>query len=287
MSDTPSQNSERLTLLACQISVPQMTTITERDRHLATSVEKVEIRLNAAETPVDLVVLPELSSIDYSRETLEHLPDLVEDLQGASFEAWRNVARKHGIHVAYSFPRIAEDGIYICVAVVAPTGELLGHYDKVHLAQYGASMEKEFFTRGTHAFVFQINGFRLAPIICYDIRIPELSRMLVVDQKSDVILHCGAYYRDESFFSWHPFVLTRALENQVFVLSLNRAGKTYGQSLFCLPWHDENSRPTDFNNTAEDFRTFTLKRQTLIEARQKYSFLEDKLADYKNDLKVC
>lgn len=287
MPDTPTRQSASLTLLACQIDVPQMTTAAERDRHLSMSVEKVEAQLRAAETPIDLVVLPELSSIDYSRETFEHLPDLAEDLQGASFEAWRSVACTHGVHVAYSFPRIDNDGTYICVAVVAPSGQLLGHYDKVHLAQYGASMEKEFFTRGKQAFVFQINGFKLAPIICYDIRIPDLSRMLVVDQKADVILHCGAYYRDESFYSWHPFVLTRALENQVFVLSLNRAGMNYGQSLFCLPWHDETTQPTNFSDTGEDFRTLTLTRQTLVEARQKYSFLKDRLADYKNDLKLC
>ena len=129
--------------------------------------------------------------------------------------------------------------------------------------------------------VFDIKGFRLAPIICYDIRIPELARTLVIDQAVDVILHCGAYYRDESFHTWHPFAITRALENQVFLLSLNRAGQTYGKSLFCLPWQDEHTTPLEFAETDEDFRIITLDRETQHQARQNYSFLKDRLKDYR------
>jgi len=44
----------------------------------------------------------------------------------------------------------------------------------------------------------------------------------------DLILHVGAYARDESFYSWHAFAVTRAVENQFFVLSLNRAGTHFG-----------------------------------------------------------
>ncbi len=286
MSNNPARSSDTLTLLACQINVPIMATEAERDAHLAMSVEKVEAHLRATDNPVDLVVLPELSSIHYSRETFANLSELAEPLYGPSFKAWRKTAQDHGVYIAYGFPRKSEAGTFISVAVVHPDGDLLGHYDKVHLAQYGASSEKETFTRGKHLFAFQIKGFKLAPIICYDIRIPELTRTLVIDQNVDVILHCGAYYRDESFHTWHPFVLTRALENQIFLLSLNRAGTNFGQSLFCLPWHDEETHPLYFNETAEDFRTITLDRKTLVEARSNYTFLEDKIADYKSGLKV-
>ncbi len=274
-------HSETLSLLACQISIPFMRTAAERDAHLAVSVEKVLAQLDMSGKPVDLVVLPELSSIDYSRDTFANLSELAEPLDGATFQAWRQVAQARGVYVSYSFARQGEGGPFICVAVVGPDGNLVGHYDKLHLAQYGASMEKEYFSRGDHLFVFDINGFRLAPIICYDIRIPELTRTLVIDQNVDVILHCGAYYRDESFHTWHPFAVTRALENQSFFLSLNRAGANYGKSLFCPPWQDENTLPLEFAETDEDFRIITLDRETLGHARQNYSFLKDRLQDYE------
>ena len=276
--------SEILTLLACQIDIPPMTTVVERDEHLAASATKVLSQLHMTEQSIDLVVLPELSSIEYSRETFACLAEIAEPLDGASFKTWRAVAAEQNVHVSYSFPRAGEDGPYICVAVVGPDGNLVGHYDKLHLAQYGASMEKEYFSRGDHLFVFEINGFRMSPIICYDIRIPELSRTLVIDHNVDVILHCGAYFRDTSFHTWHPFAVTRALENQVFFLSLNRAGQNYGNSLFCLPWQDENTHPLEFAEHDEDFRIISLHRKTLDTARQDYTFLKDRLADYQIDM---
>ncbi|MEL7012086.1 MAG: carbon-nitrogen hydrolase family protein, partial [Pseudomonadota bacterium] len=269
-------SSDTLSLLACQITVPPMTTTSGRDAHLEVSVEKVRHALNSARAPVDLVVLPELSSLDYASETFDALDVLAEPLDGPSFNAWRALAMEARVHVCYGFARREGGQYYISMAVVGPDGDRIGHYDKLHLAQFGASGEKAYFTRGSHIFTFEMKGFKLAPIICYDIRIPELSRTLAVDHSVTVILHCGAYYRDESFPTWHPFAITRALENQVFFLSLNRAGPTYGRSLFCPPWQDDDTTPLLFEETREDIQLITLDRHALADARRNYTFLGDR-----------
>ncbi|MEM9909341.1 MAG: carbon-nitrogen hydrolase family protein [Pseudomonadota bacterium] len=274
----PSGNT--LTLLACQIEIPQTPTVAQRDIHLEKSAEAVCAEAAAVEGRVDLIVLPELSSINYSYDTFSRLSDLAEPLDGASFKTWRQVAIKTGAHVCYSFARIDESGFFISVAVVDPAGRHLGHYDKLHLAQFGASRERDHFQRGNHLFTFLVNGFRLAPIICYDIRIPELSRALVIYHGVDVILHCGAYFRDKSFYTWHHFAVTRAIENQVFLLSLNRAGSSFGQSLYCPPWQDDETTPLNFDDTKEDFREIKLDRRTLVDVRRNYSFLRDRLPNY-------
>lgn len=265
-------------MLACQIAIPAMTTMDERDAHLAISATKVRAALH--KKPANLVVLPELSSIDYSRATFENLHDLAEPLDGPSFECWRQVAQEFNCHIAYSFARVDDTGTYICLAVVSPAGDIVGHYDKLHLAQYGASMEKEYFSRGDHLFTFEINGLTFAPIICYDLRIPELTRSLVLDHGVDVILHCGAYFRDTSFATWHDFATTRALENQIFFLSLNRAGVDYGNSTFCYPWMDENQLPITFPQHDEQFLNLEIDPAEITNARETYSFLKDRLPDY-------
>ncbi|MEO1138136.1 MAG: carbon-nitrogen hydrolase family protein [Pseudomonadota bacterium] len=277
MSDDPAPYADTLTLLACQISIPAMTAIAERNAHLTACVAKVDACLKASTRRVDLVVMPELSSLDYARDTFENLAELAEPLDGPSFQAWRRLAQDHEVHVVYGFARAAQDGPRICSAVVGPQGQLVGYYDKLHLAQYGASMEKDYFTRGEHLLVFTLKGFRIAPIICYDIRFPDLSRVLVVDHEVDLLLHCGAYYRDESFHTWHAFATTRALENQVHLLSLNRAGQSYGNSVFCLPWHDETCRPEVFEGREEDFRLITLDQRTQAKVRERYTFLKDRI----------
>ena len=265
-------------MLACQINIPAMTTAEERNAHLEVSAAKVRAAL--LKTPADLVVLPELSSIDYSRAAFENLYDLAEPLDGPSFACWRQIAQEFNCHIAYSFARRDGDADYICLAVVNPEGTLVGYYDKLHLAQYGASMEKEYFRRGDHMFTFEIQGLIFAPIICYDLRIPELSRSLVLDHGVDVILHCGAYYRDASFATWHAFATTRALENQVFFLSLNRAGVKYGDSRFCYPWMDENLLPVSFAPHDEQLMLLEIDAAKITAARETYAFLKDKLPDY-------
>ena len=271
--------TDRLNILACQIDVPKMRSATGRDRHLDNICNKVRQALSEAHA--DLVVLPELSSIDYSRVAFERLDKLAEPLNGPSYAKWRQVAREFGTHVAYSFARRAEDGYRIALAAVGPNGDLLGHYDKIHLAQYGASIEKEYFRRGAELFVFEVGGFRLAPIICYDIRIPELSRVLAIDHGVDLIIHAGAYFRDASFYSWHDFACSRAIENQIYLLSLNRAGADYGRSIFCPPWADDTREPVAFADRDEQFLRLVANRDEIDFARQHYSFLADRLENYR------
>jgi predicted amidohydrolase len=266
------------TLLACQINIPIVRNVPERTLHVENMIGKITDQLD--QRPADLVVLPELSSIEYSREAFEQLSVLAEDFEGPSVNAVRALAIKYQTAIVFGMPRRMEDHYRISQIAIAADGDILGCYDKLHICQYGASMEKDYFERGSDVAVFDIAGFRFAPIICYDIRIPELCRSLTLQHEVDCILHSGAYFRDESFASWHAFATTRAMENQLYLLSLNRAGEDYGDSIFCPPWIDEDHPASHFSAHQEDFRYFTLDRQTISKTREQYTFLKDRLTDY-------
>jgi nitrilase len=66
-------------------------------------------------------------------------------------------------------------------------------------------------------------------------RLPELTRRLGTEFGVSIIIHPVAYAQDCSFHSWHPFVVTRSLENQVYFTSLNRGGAHFGHSIICPP----------------------------------------------------
>ena len=266
-------------LLACQIEIPATPTPTARDAHLDRTAEKLALALS--ESPAELVVLPELSAIAYSRESFDRLDLLAEDLEGPSFERFRETARCFDAAVVYGIARKGEDGHYISQVAVGPDGEIIGCFDKLHLAHYGASMEKDYFKRGTAPFSFIYRGVTIAPIICYDIRFPELARSLALEHEAELILHCGAYARDPSFYSWHHFVVARALENQLYVLSLNRAGAEFGNSIFCPPWIDEDAPALDFPEHDEAFVTCEIDPARISAARRDYSFLADRLPSYR------
>jgi len=265
---------QTMKILACQVDIPATKTREDRDRHLIKSRDKVLEALQ--KETCDLVVLPELTSIDYSRDAFEQLHSLAERLDGPSFEIWSDVARSSHCHVVYSFPRRVDNTFRIAVAVISPDGDLSGVYDKIYLAQYGASMEKEYFEPGTDLLCFDVAGFTVAPIVCADIRIPELSRTLTVEHKADVILHCGAYFRDESFVSWHNFAITRAIENQIYFCSVNRAGENYGHSILCGPWVDDIQPPVFLSQHSEQLMTLTVDREEIERVRREYPFLSDR-----------
>lgn len=270
--------ADTLRVLACQVDIPPTPDAGARDAHLARLVDAVSARLK--EAPADLVVLPELSSIDYSRAAFGNLSEIAESARGASFEAWRAVAERFDTTVLYSHAATTETGYRIRAAAVDGSGGLLGHYDKTHLAQCGASMEQEYFERGDHVFVFEVAGFRIAPIICFDIRFPELCRALTLDHAVDVIAHVGAYARDATFPTWHQFVTARALENQVHLISLSRAGDDFGGSIHCPPWIDDTIPPTLFPDHAEAFARLTLDRASITAARDTFPYLKDRLNAY-------
>lgn len=267
-----------LTILACQIRVPPVASGVDRDRHLDRVA--AEIRSHLRRRQYDLVVLPELSSIDYSAASFDNLDVLAEPLDGPSHQRFGPLAREFGVTVVYGIPRREDQAYFVSQVIVDGGGEPLGYFDKLHLAQYGASMEKDYFERGKHIFIFEVQGIRIAPIICYDIRIPELTRTLAVEQGVQLVLHCSAHARDESFYSWHHFSVCRAVENQIYFLSLNRAGEKYGNSIFCTPWVDQNSPGIRFPETAEKFETIEIETDLIDNIRKEYPLLYDRLGNY-------
>ena len=266
-----------LTLLAYQARVPETPDSSARNKHVDRLVSRLDEAL--AESPADLVVLPELVTVDYSRSAFARLEALAEDLDGPTYQRFAGLAARHGVAIVYGFPRRSTQGYRISLSILGNDGALLGYYDKLHLAQYGASMEKEYFEPGDHLFLFSVGGMTIAPVICYDIRFPGLFSRLCKGLDADLILHCGAYYRDTSYPSWADFVVTRALENQVYVLSLNRAGDTYGGSMFCPPWVDQNVALTRLGNT-EELAYFGVDKGEIARVRETYSFRKDARADY-------
>jgi len=273
------QKPDPLRLLACQAAIPDVGSVGDRDRHVASVCERISNYL-AESGPVDLIVLPELCTITYSREAFEMLDDLAEPLDGRSVIRFAELARAESAMVVFGMARRTDTGFRISQVMLSETGKVVACYDKMHLCQYGASCEKEFFERGEKMAVVDLKGWKIAPLICYDIRIPEMTRALVLEHHADLLLHCGAYFRDESFATWHSFATTRAMENQTYLLSINRAGSDYGNSLFCSPWMDENHPAVAFAEHAEQFRIFELDPDLLAETRSMYTFLKDRHPKY-------
>lgn len=265
-----------LRLVACQIAIPPTRDAAARDAHLD-RVRRL-IAQSAAPGAQDVIVLPELSAIEYSDAAFDCLDRLEEPLDGPSFRCFAELARRLDTAIVYGFPRRGDRGRHICQAAVGPDGALLGWYDKLHIAQFGASTEAAHFQPGDKLFAFDIAGFRLAPLICYDIRFADLATRLAA-AGVDVVLQSGAYYRDISFHSWRPFVVTRAMEQGLAWLGLNRAGPDWGGSIWC-PGYADAETPEQVLGVEEALWRLELPRDFRARAAERLPFLRDRRDDY-------
>jgi len=115
---------------------------------------------------------------------------------------------------------------------------------------------------------FKIGEIVVGIIICYDIRFPEISRILALDHGIHLLLHPGVWERDDTFYSWHSFIITRAIENQIYILSTNISGENNGGSILAKPYWDTVNKPetlgteTGFLSTIIDLNLIDTIRST-------------------------
>jgi nitrilase len=110
-------------------------------------------------------------------------------------------------------------------------------------------------------------------------RFPQVWQRLAVEQHIDVVLHPVAFARDSTFYSWRPTIISRALETQVFVLSVNRAGADWGRSILCPPWVEVDA-PEQCLGDKEELRVIEIDRAALCAARKAHPYHKGRRDDY-------
>ncbi|MCG8470869.1 MAG: carbon-nitrogen family hydrolase [Desulfobacterales bacterium] len=176
--------------------------------------------LKLAESGAHLVVLPEMWSggfdYDHLAELAQKTPDIVERL--------RAFAVRERLVIAGSLPEAVSGGVANTLFVVDADGRLAGSYRKIHL--FSPTGEDAYFMAGKKNEVISTSVGNIGPMICYDLRFPELARSLAV--KGAEILICPAQWPQAREGHWEALLKARAIENQCFVIGCNRVGRSGG-----------------------------------------------------------
>lgn len=234
----------------------------------------------------DIYVMPELASSGYGLDAFKQLEALAEDLHGPSYQFFARLAKDQGCFICYGYPKRQPQGKpTISAAVVDPEGHLVADYEKWHVCQNGDCYEQTYFAPGTtprHSFT--IGEVRVGICICYDIRFPEIVRGLAIEEGIHLLLHPGGWPRDAGFASWHPTVFTRAIENSIYIMSINRAGHENGHSVFCPPYPDfQTCHPTYLpDREQEGILIGHVDLDELAQTRQTYPLQSDRRPDMYN-----
>jgi deaminated glutathione amidase len=229
----------------------QLNSTDDKERNIATADRLVR---DAAADGADLIVLPEKFNVlgehdDYVRGA--------ETLDGPTITWARDVARELGIDlVAGSIVerREGREKLGNTSVHVGPDGELRAVYRKIHMfdvmvggIEYRESASEE---PGDEIVVSDAGGIPLGLTVCYDLRFPELFRILAI-RGARVITLPSAFTKVTGQAHWEILIRARAIENQAFVVAADQIGthppdkESFGGSMIVDPWGEVLARAPD------------------------------------------
>lgn len=162
----------------------------------------------------DLIILPEMFTTGFSMKP-EHL---AEEEDGETLHFMQKMAANKQAAVTGSLIAKENGHYYNRLLWVYPDGSYHA-YDKRHL--FRMSEENKHYTAGNARLIVHYKGWRILPLICYDLRFPVWSRN---DAGYDLLLYIANWPQSRSQV-WETLLLARALENQVYVAGVNRIGE--------------------------------------------------------------
>ena len=160
------------------------------------------------------------------------------------------------------------------LSIASPNGEILYRYRKIH--SFSLAGEDIHFSAGNQTLNFILNGFKISPLICYDLRFPEIFRE---NADSDLFIVI-ANWPETRIDHWLSLLKARAIENQAYVLGVNRIGiagrKNFLNHNGNTVLYDWNGKETKANLNAEECLFAKINLEELKEAREKLPFLKDR-----------
>jgi predicted amidohydrolase len=213
----------------------------------ADNIERAERLVGeAAATGADLVLMPEkwtgIGPPDLIRSVAESLDD------GEATGAMRSWSARHGITLiggSIVERREGHEKLSNTSIVIDPVGEIVAVYRKIHMfdVEVGGHVYRESETEdpGDRPMTTEVDGWKVGLSICYDLRYPELYRLLAVEG-CEALTVPAAFTLFTGKDHWEVLLRARAIENQCYVIASNQWGSfadgkaAYGRSSIIDPW---------------------------------------------------
>jgi predicted amidohydrolase len=226
-----------------------------------------EEKINAITEPVDLIVLPEMFSTGFTMN-----PEMVfETMEGETIQWLQSLAKTKNSAITGSLVIQENNNFYNRLVFVFPSGEI-EVFDKRHL--FSLAYEDEFYTSGKEKLIIDYLGWKICPLICYDLRFPVFSRNT---ENYDLLIYV-ANWPKARIQAWDILLKARSVENLCYTIGLNRVGFDDNNFEF-----DGHSQVVDFlgNYILEPQETdgvfiTELNKEKLLETRKKFGFLNDR-----------
>jgi omega-amidase len=226
-----------------------------------------EEKINSISQEVDLIVLPEMFTSGFTMN-----PQAVAETMDGETILWLTALAKAKNCAITGSLVITENGnFYNRLVFIFPSGEIQ-FYNKKHL--FSLAGEDKVYTAGSEKLIINYKGFKICPLICYDLRFPVFSRNV---ENYDVLIYVANWPKPR-VNAWDILLKARAVENLCYVVGVNRIGQDENKLEYI-----GHSQAVDYlgNNILEPQENegvfiVALDKEKMLETRKKLNFLGDR-----------
>lgn len=239
------------------------------------NMSQFEEKIRSIRQKTEVVVLPEMFSTGFSMNPEK----LAETMEGETVQWMKRLSAEKKVILTGSVIIEENKNYYNRLIWMLPNGQY-GVYDKRHRFAYAG--EDEHYTSGSKRLIASVNGWKINLLICYDLRFPVWSRNTPISPEDgnrpeyDVLIYV-ANWPDRRSHAWRTLLQARAIENQCYVIGVNRVGDDpnnihyQGESMVVDPMGEVLYTKKD----VEDIFTITLDKDHLNIIREKLPFWKD------------
>lgn len=230
--------------------------------------QHIEQKINDLDESVDIIVLPEMFTSGFTMNAI----NVAETMEGPSVQWLKLLAKKIDAAIVGSLVISENDKFYNRLIFVESTGKI-STYDKKHT--FTLAGEDRVYTAGKKKVIIDYNGWRICPMICYDLRFPVWARNT---EDYDVILYVANWPKPR-INAWDALLKARAIENMSYSIGVNRIGLDGTNHEY--PGHSAvydalGNRLDSIKPNTEDITIVILENAHLRHYRNKLGFLKDK-----------
>ncbi len=232
------------------------------------NLQNIALRLSGGiREKTDLIILPEMFSTGFTMNAAA----LAEPMNGKTMTWMSKMAKQFNCVVTGSLI-ITENGQFFNRLIWMEADGAFSYYDKRHL--FTLAKENQTYTAGKKKLIVELKGWKIFPVICYDLRFPVWLRN--VEPVYDLLI-VVANWPERRALHWRTLIPARAVENQAYVIGLNRVGhdgnEVYhsGDSTCISP----NGNVVYYKRDEEDVYTFSIIGEEIEKTRRTLPFLRD------------
>lgn len=224
----------------------------------------------ASEERCDIVVFPEMFATGFSM----NVAALAEEEHGKSSLLLSELAREYGINLiaGLAMKRAGETRGRNCALAYDRSGRLLASYSKQYPFTFAG--EDRHYTAGTDTVLFRVDDMPSSIFICYDLRFPEVFRSVAGDVHSIFVI---ANWPSSRIDHWETLLRARAIENQCFVIGVNRMGSDGNGITYPGASHvyDPMGKDLSLVGIQNEFLTVEFDPREVVHVRERFPFLKD------------